>query len=163
MKKVVLIALFAVPVAFSAQTKDGAAVTAPAKKESQGTPAPESPQAVIAELIITENTGGGTTMRFDVGKSQPSYFSDKELVQQLAEMRGYQVYNVPDAMSYLLSVGFRYIDTYQVTLKERSETHLIFQKDVRRTKESGDATKPAATTRPPASNPRVNAPTPQKK
>jgi hypothetical protein len=163
MKKVLLIALLALPVALSAQTKGVATTTPTPQKESKNMPQPKDAQNAFVELIISENTAGGATMRFDVGKEQPSYFADKELIQQLAEMRGFQVANTPDAFSYLMSIGFRFIDSYQVKLGDRQETHLIFQRDIRRGKETAPATKPAESTRPPANNPRVTAPAQQKK
>jgi len=164
MKKVVLIAFLALPVALNAQTKGAVTATPPAQKENRNMPPPKEAQTVIVELVITENTAGGVSMRFDAGKEQPSYFQDKELVQQLSDMRGYGVYSAPDAFNYLNSLGFRYIDSYQLPLSGRSETHLIFQRDIRRSREGADATKPAETTRQPTNNPRATTPpAPQKK
>jgi len=164
MKKVLLIALLALPFALTAQTKGGATPAAPAQRENKNMPAPKEAQTVIVELVITENTAGGVSMRFDAGKEQPSYFQDKELVQQLADMRSYAVYSAPDAFNYLQSLGFRYIDSYQLPLNGRQETHLIFQRDLRRGREGGEATKPAEPPRQPTNNPRATTPpAPQKK
>jgi hypothetical protein len=158
MKKVILIAFLALPLALSAQTKGAVTSTSPAQKEPRNMPPPREAQTVIVELVITENTAGGVSMRFDSGKEQPTYLSDKELVQQLADLRSYAVYSAPDAFNYLNSLGFRYIDSYQLPLSGRSETHLVFQRDLRRGREGSEAPRPADPTRQPTNNPRATTP-----
>ena len=132
MKKVLILALFAMPLCAFAQGKTPAAET---KKESKQMEAVKEPQVIYMELQITESTAGGTSMRFDVGKEQMSGISDKEFVAKLAEMRSMAVSNVPDAMTYLAANGFRFMSSYSVNLKDRSETHLVFEREMVRRKE----------------------------
>jgi|GEM_PF-3089026 len=132
MKKVLIMAIFAMPLMVFAQGKTAAAET---KKESKQMEAVKDPQVIYMELQITESTAGGANIRFDVGKEQISGISDKELLVKLAEMRSMVVSNVPDAMTYLAANGFLFMSSYSLNFKDRSETHLVFERDMVRRKE----------------------------
>jgi hypothetical protein len=125
MKRIVLTALIAFPLVAMSQTR-----TAPAAGENTQKSAltVQDPEVLYVELVITESTAGGTNMRLDPGRDQFAGITDKEVLSQLSGFRAIPITTVPDAMTYLASLGYKYSGDYNVTFKERHETHLLFEK-----------------------------------
>lgn len=127
MKKFVIIALMALPVAAFAQDKPGVATAAKTQENKFAIP---NPEVIFLELIVSTNPAGAQTIRADFGREILAGLSDKELVKQLSEMRSMMFPTVPDAMNYLSSLGYKYQNNYMTYDKENKPeaTHMIFEK-----------------------------------
>lgn len=161
----------ALPVFSQAQDKGTAQ---PATKTTENKFAIENPETIHLDLVIASNSTGGTSIRADYGREIASALSDKEVAKQLMEMRTIQFPSVPDAMNYLSSIGFKYLDTYSVSDKDgKSETHILFEKRMLKrpatttpkpegNQKPADTAKPVDTTRP-ADTTKPKAPVREKK
>jgi len=137
MKHILMIlALFAAALT-QAQTRPAVTSQQPVKDTSP-MPRQVDPQIIVVELLVTENTAGGVSLSFDVGREQPTYFTDKEFAQQLIDMRKYSIASIPDGFSYLSGLGFRFVASYDLMLNGRNETHLVFERDNPRRREKPD-------------------------
>ncbi|MCC6599216.1 MAG: hypothetical protein IT223_00915 [Crocinitomicaceae bacterium] len=176
MKKIIGILLFSTPFFFYSQTK-GTTATAPAPaagtRETAKAPAGQSkfgvfnPETIYIELIVGETTMG-TSIRVDYGRELLNGLNDKELINQISDLRSASFSSVPDAMNYLTSIGFRYLSSYNVTVNTKSEAHLLFDRRLSRKAanngQSGVTPAIPATPSVPASpaNKGVNEPRPSK-
>src|SRR5262245_37777941 len=99
MKKIMILALAALPVFGMAQDKEKAAATTTtttaAKPEGKGG---DSPEVIYVELIAGTNSTGAMTLRTDFGRDVLATLTDKELVKQLTDMRTMNFPSMPDAM-----------------------------------------------------------------
>lgn len=144
MKKMLIVALMAVPMLASAQDK-GSAVTAPVKNPENKF-AIANPDVLFLELIISTNMTGAQTIRVDFGREILTGLTDKEMIQQLSELRSTVFPSVPDAMNYLASVGYKFQQTY-ITYDKDSKpdaTHMIFEKRMPRRQPDGARPRPEA-------------------
>jgi len=139
MKKLIIYALLAMPLLSQAQDKGTAT---PANKTSDNKFAIENPESIHLDLVISTNSVGGTVIRADFGKEIATSMTDKETSKQLLELRSIPFPSVPDAMNYLSSISFKYLDTYSTSDKEgKSETHILFEKRMMK-KPNSNATRP---------------------
>jgi hypothetical protein len=166
MKKVIILALAALPLFSIAQDKERpATATTPAgtqAKQNENKFAIENPEVIFLELVVGTNSAGAQTIKVDFGREIISSLTDKELAKQLTELRTTAFPTVPDGMNYLASKGYKLQQNYQTADKEgKIETHFVFEKRMARKQTSGDGVakprperptegqpKPAATTRP---------------
>jgi hypothetical protein len=126
MKKLMILALAAMP--FLASAQDKPATTAAAKPQESKF-AVANPETIFLELVIENNAMGGSLIRVDFGRDLLASIQDKELAKQLSELRTANFTNVPDAMNYLASIGFKYSSTYPTFDKDnKTQTHLVFEK-----------------------------------
>jgi hypothetical protein len=166
MKKIIMIAIAALPVFSFAQDKERpAATTTPATtqaKPNENKFAIENPEVIYLELVVGTNSAGAQTIKADFGREILSSLADKELAKQLTELRTLAFPSVPDAMNYLANQGYKLQQNYETTDREgKVDTHFLFEKRMARKQQAGDGvakprperptegqTKPAATTRP---------------
>jgi hypothetical protein len=146
MKKIILMALIAAPIWASAQTTKPAekVTTKPEMKEIPGTPGEmnkttvKSPESVFAEIIISENPMGGQVIRIDFGRDALAGVEDKEFVQKIKEARELQFTTVPDVLTYMNSMGFKFITSYAMKGNNKvDETHMVLEKRMARKGEAG--------------------------
>jgi hypothetical protein len=132
MKKMMIVAMMALPFAASAQDK-GAAI-APAAKAPDNKFAIANPEVIFVELILGTNPAGAQTIRADFGREILAGLSDKELIKQLSEMRSMPFPTVPDAMNYLSSMGYKFQQNYVAYDKDGKpeSTHMVFEKRMAR-------------------------------
>jgi hypothetical protein len=121
MKKMILLLGLLVPAAVWAQTKT------PGQEPKKSLPLPIARDAgkLYMQLVLAETTSGSTSIRMDFGRDQLRAISDKDFLTLVEESSSYVVNSVPDAMNYLNSIGFQYVDSYPVSFRDRSETRLI--------------------------------------
>lgn len=139
MKKLIIYALLALPLISQSQDKGTAQ---PATKTTDNKFALENPELIYLDLVISSNSVGGSTIRADYGKEISTSMTDKETAKQLMDLRTTQFPSTPDAMNYLASIGFKYLDTYSVSDKEgKPETHILFEKRIMK-RPNPNATRP---------------------
>lgn len=95
-----------------------------------------SPESLFAELIIGENQMGGVVIRIDFGRDALAGVEDKELIMKLKEARELQFVAVPDALTYMNSIGFKFVTSYTAGTKVQ-ETHMVLEKRMARKGENG--------------------------
>jgi TfoX/Sxy family transcriptional regulator of competence genes len=145
MKKIILMALIAAPIWAGAQTtKPAEKVTG--KQEVKDLTPPSStagskstvtsPESIFAELIVSENQMGGIVIRVDFGRDVLAGIEDKELMMKIKEAREIQFVAVPDALTYMNSLGFKFVTSYAITSKT-TETHMVLEKRMARKGDNG--------------------------
>jgi len=152
MKKIILMALIAAPIWAGAQTtkpaekatgkqetKEITTPTSPAGRKSTVT----SPESIFAELIVSENQMGGIVIRVDFGRDVLAGIEDKELMMRIKEAREVQFVAVPDALTYMNNMGFKFVTSYATTSKT-TETHMVLEKRMARKGENGKGGQPGA-------------------
>jgi len=152
MKKMMIVAMMALPFAASAQDKN-AAIASPSKA-AENKFAIANPEVIFIELILGTNPAGAQTIRADFGREILAGLSDKELIKQLSEMRSMVFPTVPDAMNYLSSQGYKFQQNYVTYDKEAKPdaTHMVFEKRMARRAPEG-APKPMPQPNKPQPNP----------
>jgi hypothetical protein len=154
MKKILIIAMLALPVAGFSQAQLTKSDAPAVEQRKQARPNMESVEAIYVELIVTNNEKEGQTIRTQIANEAMEKITDKDSVVKLKERtdKGYKT--VPDAMADLASKHFKFVTSYQLTGKDGKPTaHLIFEKRAlgkaaRETMEKQIPQKPTAT--PPA-------------
>ena len=146
MKKILVLAIAALPLFAFAQDKKETVQKSDAKTTEK--PVLTNPENIFIELVVTQGPVG-SIIKADVGRESITTLSDKELVKQLGELRTTSFSNMPDALNFLASIGFKYQNSYIVYDKDgKAETHLVFEKRINK-KPAGDGTsKPARPERP---------------
>jgi len=144
MKKLLVIALAALPMIFSAQD-----APAGAEKPNRPNPGEMRPggggETIYSELIINKSPNGDNSIRADFGRDAISGLTDKETLKQIGELRSASYTNVPDALNKMSGAGFRYQQNYTVQDKEgRNEVHMVFEKRVMSRPEGGAKPNPTA-------------------
>ncbi len=145
MKRIILMALIAAPIWAGAQTtkpaekvvgkqetKDLTPPSSPAGSKSTVT----NPESIFAELIVSENQMGGIVIRIDFGRDALAGIEDKELMMKIKDAREIQFVAVPDALTYMNSLGFKFVTSY-VTTSKTSETHMVLEKRMARKGDNG--------------------------
>lgn len=128
MKKLVVLAMAALPMFAMAQEKEKTNATPPAKPEIQRPNSANGPESIFIELIITQ-TNVGNKIKTEFGREMMSTLNDKELVQALSEMRNADYATIPDAMNALGMQGFKFVTNYTVKDKDgKDEVHMVFEK-----------------------------------
>jgi hypothetical protein len=129
MKKILIIAMLALPVAGFSQaqlTKGDAAAT---EQRKQARPNMESVEAIYVELVVSSNEKEGQTIRTQMASDAIEKTTDKESAIQLKELSDKAYKTVPDAMADLASMNFKFVTSYQLTGKDGKPTaHLVFEK-----------------------------------
>lgn len=142
MKKLLMIALAALPFFANAQDKGTVAATS-APKPNENKFAIENPEVIFVELISSTNSAGAQVIKADFGREILSALSDKELAKQLTELRSTTFPSMPDAMNYLASMGYKLQQNYVVTDKDgKTETHFVYEKRLPRKPADGAQGKP---------------------
>ncbi len=148
MKKIIMIALAALPVFAMAQDKKEAPQAATTSTKTNDKPVLTNPEAIFIELVITQGPVG-SMIKADVGREVIASLTDKELVKQLGDIRSMQFNNMPDAMNYLSSNGYKYQNTYVTYDKDnKPETHIVFEKRLMKRPSSDGGAKPGKPERP---------------
>jgi len=144
MKKIIMLAIAALPLFSIAQDKEKAAgTTATTAKTSM-----QNPEVIYMELICGLNNAGGTSIRADFGRDILTSLNDKEAIQQLSDMRSMTFASMPDAMNYLAAQGFKFQQNYETADKDgKHETHIVYEKRMPRKGQEG-ANKPTRPERP---------------
>jgi len=140
MKKIIVLAFTILPFfAFAQDNKETVQGTMPKGNERSLLSNPEN---LFIELVVTQGPVG-SVIKADVGRESVASLNDKELIKQLGELRASSFNNMPDALNFLASIGFKYQNSYIVYDKDgKAETHLVFEK--RLNKKTGEGnTKPA--------------------
>jgi hypothetical protein len=128
MKKLVVLALAALPMFAMAQEKEKTSANAPAKPEVQRPVTTNNPESVFIELIISQ-TAVGNKMKVDFGREIMGSVNDKELVQALSDLRNMDFATMPDALNHLGTQGFKFVTNYTLKDKEnKDEVHMVFEK-----------------------------------
>jgi len=136
MKKIIILALAALPLFSIAQDK--ATASAPSKPMVDNKFAIANPEVIFVELIVGTNSAGAQTIKADFGREILSSLSDKELAKQLTEMRTMTFPSMPDAMNYLASQGYKFQQNYQTADKDgKVDTHFVYEKRMAR-KQGGE-------------------------
>ena len=144
MKKIILMALIAAPIWAGAQNKTidkGTAKPEPKELQAPATPSGNkgtvvSPETLFAELIVSENQMGGIVIRIDFGRDALAGVEDKELLMKIREAREIQFVAVTDALTYMNSLGFKYVTSYVTSFKS-TETHMVLEKRMARKGDNG--------------------------
>jgi len=152
MKKMMIVAMMALP--FVALAQDKGTAIAPAAKAADNKFAISNPEVIFVELILGTNPAGAQTIRADFGREILAGLSDKELIKQLSEMRSMVFPSVPDAMNLLVSQGYKFQQNYVSYDKEGKpeSTHMVFEKRMARRAPEGGA-KPMPQPNKPQPNP----------
>jgi hypothetical protein len=146
MKKIILMALIAAPIWAGAQTTKPAekGTGKPEMKEIQTAPAEtgktsvKSPETIFCEVIISENPMGGQVIRIDFGRDALAGVEDKEFIQKIKEARELQFTSVPDVLTYMNSIGFKFVTSYTAKgASKMDETHMVLEKRMARKGENG--------------------------
>ena len=146
MKKIIVLAIAALPLFAFAQDKKETVQGSDAKTTEK--PVLSNPENIFIELVITQGPVG-SVIKADVGRETLAGLSDKELVKQLGELRTTPFSNMPDALNFLASIGFKYQNSYIVYDKDgKAETHLVFEKRINKKPAGDGSTKPARPERP---------------
>ncbi len=128
MKKIIVLAIAALPLFVMAQDKKETAPTTSTKATEK--PALNNPEMIFMELVVAQGPTG-TVIKADVGRDIISSLTDKELIKQLNDVRAMTFSNMPDAMNYLASIGFKYQSTYVTYDKDgKADSHLVFEKRI---------------------------------
>ncbi|HEY8403906.1 MAG TPA: hypothetical protein VIK71_04800 [Flavobacteriales bacterium] len=153
MKKILILAMLALPVAGFSQAQltkpDGAD-----PKVRQARPNIESVEAIYVEIVVSNNEKEGQVIRTQIASEAFEKVTDKESIVQLKELSDKSYKTVPDAMADLASKHFKFVTSYQLVGKDGKPTaHLIFEKralgkSAREEMERQTAPRPAVT--PPA-------------
>jgi TfoX/Sxy family transcriptional regulator of competence genes len=144
MKKIILMALIAAPIWAGAQNKTIDKGTAKPEAKELQTPGAQvgskstvaSPESIFAELIVSENQMGGMVIRIDFGRDALAGVEDKEFMMKIKEARELQFVAVPDALTYMNSIGFKFVTSYVTTAKS-TETHMVLEKRMARKGDNG--------------------------
>ncbi len=143
-------ALIAAPIWAGAQTTKPAEKTTgkPEVKEIPAAPAGSkstvtNPESIFAELIVSENQMGGIVIRIDFGRDALAGIEDKELMMKIKDAREIQFVAVPDALTYMNSMGFKFVTSYATTSKT-TETHMVLEKRMARKGDNGKGGQPGA-------------------
>jgi hypothetical protein len=137
MKKLVVLAMAALPMFAMAQEKEKTNATPPAKPEIQRPNSANGPESIFIELIITQ-TSVGNKIKADFGRELMSSLNDKELVQTLSDLRNADYATMPDAMNALAMQGFKFVTNYSVKDKDnKEEVHMVFEKRLMRKPNAG--------------------------
>lgn len=146
MKKIAMFVMIAAPVAAFSQTRLSATQTDkqdPSKKtEMTAATNPETPEVIFGEIIITQNTMGGSVIRLEFGKEGMSSLEDKALIEQIGEARKRQFSNVPDALTFMATLGYKYVSSYTIGEGAKGETHLILEYRIKSKRQERNAGKP---------------------
>ncbi len=129
MKKILILALAAMPFFAIAQDKTTTGTAATPAKTSDNKFAIESPEVIFVELIAGTNSAGAQTIKADFGREIISALTDKELTKQLTELRTMTFPSMPDALNYMSSLGYKFQQNYVTHDKDnKTETHFVFEK-----------------------------------
>ena len=153
MKKIILMALIAAPIWAGAQTTKPAEKTTgkPEVKEIPAAPAEagktsvKSPESIFCEVIISENPMGGQVIRIDFGRDALLGVEDKEFMQKVKESRELQFSSVPDVLTYMSSIGFKFVTSYTAKGNGKvDDTHMVLEKRMARKGDNGKGGQPGA-------------------
>ena len=137
MKKLIVMALAALPMCAMAQDKGKTSDNAPVKPEVQRPVTTNNPESIFIELIVAQ-TNVGNKIKMDYGRELLSNVNDKELVQTLSDMRNTDFQTMPDAMNYLAVQGFKFVTNYTLKDKDgKDELHIVFEKRMMKKPGSG--------------------------
>lgn len=129
-KKFVMMCLIAAPFAAFSQAKLSPASDkqeSPKKTEMGAPSSDKAPEALYGEIIITTNNMGGTVIRLEFGKEAMTQLEDKELITAIGEARKRQFTNVPDALTFMNTLGYKYLSSYTFGEGAKGETHLVLE------------------------------------
>jgi hypothetical protein len=128
MKKLIVLAMAALPMFAMAQEKEKTADKPAAKPEIQRPVTPGNPESIFIELIIAQ-TSVGSKIKADFGRELLTNVTDKELIQTLSELRNKEFMTMPDAMNALGLEGFKFVTNYTTKDKDnKEEVHMVFEK-----------------------------------
>lgn len=143
MKKLLILAIAAIPFFASAQERATTGTTATPAKTSDNKFALANPEVIYLELIASTNSAGALVIKADFGREIISALEDKELTKQLTELRTMNFPSMPDAMNYLASLGYKLQQSYSMHDKEgKSDTHFVYEKRLPRRAGNEGTTKP---------------------
>lgn len=129
MKKILILALAAMPIFAFAQDKPTTGNTSTPAKTSDNKFAIESPEVIFVELISSTNSAGAQVIKADFGREIISALTDKELSKQLTELRTMSFPTMPDALNYMASLGYKFQQNYVTYDKDnKADTHFVFEK-----------------------------------
>lgn len=154
MKKILMIAMMALPVAaFSQAALTKADSPSAETKTRQPRPNTESVEAIYVELVVSYNEKEGQTVKTQFGSEAFEKITDKESLVQMKELSERTYKTVPDAMAHLTSMNFKFLTSYELPGKDgKNSAHLIFEKRTlgraMREEIEKQNTKPAATVAP---------------
>ena len=140
-------ALIAAPIWAGAQTTKPAEKGGTGKPEMKEIPAAptetgkttvKSPESIFSEIIISENPMGGQVIRIDFGRDALAGVEDKEFIQKVKEARELQFSTVPDVLTYMNSIGFKFVTSYSSKGNGKvDETHMVMEKRMARKGDNG--------------------------
>ncbi|MEY3398576.1 MAG: hypothetical protein RL220_1170 [Bacteroidota bacterium] len=139
MKKILMLALFCLPiVAFSQDkskdTKTKPETTAPAVDPSgrpagKGTvPAKQYTLETLYGELISTTIQGRTSIRLDFGRESLVNIKDKTVQGEIEELRNTAYGSVADALNYLGAQGFKVISTYNSSSDDNIEIRFVLEK-----------------------------------
>lgn len=153
MKKLVVLAMAALPMFAMAQEKEKTNTTPTPRPEIQRPNSANGPESIFIELIISQ-TNLGNKIKTDFGRELMTNINDKEVVQALSEMRNAEYATMPDAMNALGTQGFKFVTNYTVKDKEgKDEVHMVFEKRMMKKPNAGSGNPEGRPQRPDAKVP----------
>lgn len=128
MKKIIVLFIAALPFFAMAQDKKETAAAPATATKANDKPVLTNPEVIFMELIVSQGPMG-SVIKADIGREIVSTLTDKEVIKQLGDLRTMSFSNMPDAMNYLATIGFKYQSTYVTYDKEgKADSHLVFEK-----------------------------------
>ncbi len=125
-----MMAMMALPIAAMSQAQlskaDGVSETRtrPARPNAES-----SVEAIYVELVVSYNEKEGQTIKTQIASDAFEKITDKESLAQLKELADKGFKSVPDAMSHLSSMNYKFLTSYELpSAAGRSNAHLIFEK-----------------------------------
>lgn len=97
-------------------------------KPRQARPNTPSLEAIYVEIVVTYNDKEGQSVKIEHAPNVFESVTDKESLEQLKSLSGKTYKNVPEAMSSLASMQYKFISNYQVPSKDGNSAHLVFEK-----------------------------------
>lgn len=128
MKKIIILAMAAMPFLSNAQDK-GTTGNTSVSKVAENKFAIENPEVIFIELVASTNSAGAQVIKADFGREIITGLADKELAKQLGELRTMSFPSMPDAMNYLASLGYKFQQNYTTHDKDgKADTHFVYEK-----------------------------------
>ncbi len=128
MKKVVMIALMALPIAGFSQAQISRADNTDGRREMRQNSEP-SVEAIYVEVVTSMSDKEGQTVHIEISSSLMESLTDKEAIVQLKDLSGKSFATVPDAMAFLAGQNFKFVTSYQLPDKMgRNSAHILMEK-----------------------------------
>jgi hypothetical protein len=148
MKKLIVLAMLALPVMAFSQERGGA--VPPSNKVLNYSNNSE----IYAEVVMSYGQGRGTC-RIEMGESYKETITDKTELAAIASISELRFTNLADVLNAMNSIGFAVVGSYTVPGRAGTDAHVILEKTMKR--------RPSSTSKDPKQVPQVGKSTKTKK